>query len=51
MHKNPNQPIGIFDSGIGGLTVANAIHRFLPEERLILTFCQSIPEDCVNLAL
>jgi glutamate racemase len=35
MHKNPNQPIGIFDSGIGGLTVANAIHRFLPEERLI----------------
>lgn len=23
-------PIGIFDSGIGGLTVANAIHRVLP---------------------
>ena len=35
MHKNPNQPIGIFDSGIGGLTVANAIHHFLPNERLI----------------
>jgi glutamate racemase len=35
MHKNPHQPIGIFDSGIGGLTVANAIHHFLPEERLI----------------
>ena len=35
MHKSPNQPIGIFDSGIGGLTVANAIHHFLPEERLI----------------
>ena len=29
------QPIGIFDSGVGGLTVANAIHHFLPDERLI----------------
>lgn len=28
-------PIGIFDSGIGGLTVAGAIHRILPEEQLI----------------
>lgn len=28
-------PIGIFDSGIGGLTVANAIHRILPDETLI----------------
>ncbi|MBK8624184.1 MAG: glutamate racemase [Saprospiraceae bacterium] len=35
MLKNPHQPIGIFDSGIGGLTVANAIHHFLPNERLI----------------
>lgn len=30
-----SQPIGIFDSGIGGLTVANAIIRRLPEEQLI----------------
>lgn len=30
-----NQPIGIFDSGIGGLTVAQAIHAILPEEQLI----------------
>lgn len=29
------RPIGIFDSGIGGLTVANAIHTALPQERLI----------------
>ncbi|MGI8893437.1 MAG: glutamate racemase [Bacteroidia bacterium] len=29
------QPIGIFDSGIGGLTVANAINQLLPEESLI----------------
>ena len=28
-------PIGIFDSGIGGLTVAAAIHRILPNEQLI----------------
>lgn len=30
-----NQPIGIFDSGIGGLTVANAIKKHLPEEEII----------------
>ena len=29
------QPIGIFDSGIGGLTVANAINRLMPEESLV----------------
>lgn len=28
-------PIGIFDSGIGGLTVASAIHQLLPKEGLI----------------
>ena len=28
-------PIGIFDSGIGGLTVAHAITRILPHEQLI----------------
>jgi len=27
--------IGIFDSGTGGLTVAHAIHRLLPKEKLI----------------
>ncbi|HKC69477.1 MAG TPA: glutamate racemase [Bacteroidia bacterium] len=32
---NANQPIGIFDSGIGGLTVANAIAKALPNEQLI----------------
>lgn len=30
-----NRPIGIFDSGIGGLTVANAISKLLPSEELI----------------
>ena len=30
-----SSPIGIFDSGIGGLTVANAIHKALPGESLV----------------
>ncbi|HWY99251.1 MAG TPA: glutamate racemase [Bacteroidia bacterium] len=30
-----SQPIGLFDSGIGGLTVARAIGEKLPKERLI----------------
>jgi glutamate racemase len=30
-----NQSIGIFDSGIGGLTVANAISSLLPNEKII----------------
>ena len=29
------QPIGIFDSGIGGLTVAKAIRKFLPKESIL----------------
>ncbi|GGF23648.1 glutamate racemase [Hymenobacter cavernae] len=29
------RPIGVFDSGIGGLTVARAVNRVLPHERLI----------------
>lgn len=33
--KNTDRPIGIFDSGIGGLTVANAISRVLPNEQLV----------------
>jgi glutamate racemase len=35
MAKNAYAPIGIFDSGIGGLTVAHAIKQILPHERLI----------------
>jgi glutamate racemase len=29
------QPIGIFDSGIGGLTVAHAIRQLLPKENIV----------------
>ena len=35
MNEINNNPIGVFDSGVGGLTVANAIRQILPNERLI----------------
>ncbi|HBP25373.1 MAG TPA: glutamate racemase [Acholeplasmatales bacterium] len=30
-----NNPIGVFDSGIGGLTVLDALHRLMPNENFI----------------
>jgi glutamate racemase len=35
MDTKPLQPIGIFDSGIGGISVLRAIHQLMPEEPLI----------------
>jgi glutamate racemase len=35
VHPLKEQPIGIFDSGVGGLTVAHAIKQILPDESLI----------------
>src|SRR5690606_4690857 len=35
MSKKASAPIGIFDSGIGGLTVARAVKNILPLERII----------------
>ena len=38
MAKNSSEgkgPIGLFDSGVGGLTVAHALHTLLPNEQLI----------------
>ena len=29
-----NRPIGVFDSGIGGLTVVKSLIHFLPEENI-----------------
>jgi glutamate racemase len=34
-NHSPSQPIGIFDSGIGGLTVAHAVVKHLPKENII----------------
>lgn len=35
MEKNNNAPIGVFDSGVGGLTVAREITRQLPNESIV----------------
>ena len=35
MSELRNNPIGLFDSGVGGLTVANAIKHLLPSETMI----------------
>ena len=35
MYLEPQQPIGVFDSGIGGLTIARAIIDTLPTEDII----------------
>ncbi len=34
-YPKQSQPVGIFDSGVGGLTVARAVHQLLPGERII----------------
>lgn len=33
--SHDSRPIGVFDSGIGGLTVARAVNQLLPHERLV----------------
>lgn len=35
MNLNSDQPVGIFDSGVGGLTVAHAVRELLPDEKII----------------
>ncbi len=35
MNSNTQLPIGIFDSGVGGLTVVRQVHRVLPHEDLV----------------
>ena len=35
MQKLKEAPIGVFDSGVGGLTVAREIMRQIPEERIV----------------
>lgn len=34
-HPSPSSPIGVFDSGVGGLSVLRAIRRLIPNEDLI----------------
>ena len=33
--KSNNSPIGVFDSGLGGLTVLSAIHKLMPNEDIV----------------
>ena len=35
MTTQNNSPIGVFDSGLGGLTVAREIMRNLPKEKIV----------------
>lgn len=35
MEQKKNAPVGVFDSGVGGLTVAREIMRQMPDERII----------------
>ena len=35
MSSLKNNPVGVFDSGVGGLTVAHAIKQILPDEALV----------------
>ncbi len=35
MNDQKNAPVGVFDSGLGGLTVVRALHELLPAENLI----------------
>jgi len=33
--SDATRPLGIFDSGIGGLTVASAINKLMPQEQIV----------------
>jgi glutamate racemase len=35
LNTKAENPIGVFDSGIGGLTVAHAIHELMPHEHMV----------------
>ena len=35
MQADPNAPLGVFDSGVGGLTVVRALRQLLPNESII----------------
>ncbi|HAH85772.1 MAG TPA: glutamate racemase, partial [Armatimonadetes bacterium] len=53
-----NRPIGIFDSGLGGLTVARRIIERLPQESISyvgdeahIPYGEKSPEEIQNFAL
>ena len=46
--NNKQQPIGIFDSGIGGLTVLKKLNKILPNEEFMVTKVKKRLLDIVN---
>jgi len=55
--KTPDAPIGVFDSGVGGLTVLKALIAQLPRERFVylgdtarLPYGTKSPETVVRYA-
>ncbi|MGE5537575.1 MAG: glutamate racemase [Solirubrobacterales bacterium] len=57
-NRHEDAPIGVFDSGVGGLTVAAALARRLPSERLLylgdiarLPYGTKAPETVIRYAL
>lgn len=57
-NRQSHNPIGIFDSGIGGLTVARAIRQLLPHESLVyfgdtahLPYGDKAPESIRNYSI
>jgi glutamate racemase len=49
---NAERPVAIFDSGLGGLTVAAAIHRLLPAENLLFLADRArVPYASLSIAL
>ena len=40
MKADRQAPIGVFDSGVGGLTVVREIMRNLPDERIVYQMCR-----------
>ena len=44
-----NAPIGIFDSGVGGLTVAREVFKLLPDEDIVY-FGESVAKPVVEQA-
>ena len=45
MECKKNAPIGVFDSGVGGLTVVREITRQLPEENIVYFWQTPHPPD------
>ena len=60
-HSTDNRPIGVFDSGVGGISVLKHIHSLLPHENLIYVAdskhapygnksCEEITARCIEIA-